>query len=643
MSHRRIFALVAVVLGPLLAFALLETALRLAGYGYDTAFFKKIRIHDRDFLVNNDKFVLRFFPPQLARLPGALRMPAEKPPDTCRIFILGESAALGDPSPPYGAGRLLQAMLSARFPAKKFEVVNVSVTAINSHVIVPIARECARHDGDFWIVYMGNNEMVGPFGAATIFGAQAPPLWAVRLNLAVQQTRVGQLLMSAARQLHFKSAKSASWAGMEMFVGNELPPDDPRKQRVYENFEQNLHDILDAGLSSGARIILNTVAVNLKDCSPFASANPIGPIRTSTAAEEFAQAHYQKACDDDALPFRADSRINGIIRQAGHQASSNLVLLDSAALLAVNDPAGVCGDETFFEHVHFNFNGNYLLARAWADAIAPLLPVKPTEPDWLSQPACEQRVGLTDWNRMLTLSEVIRRWRQPPLNSLSNQVQELEKFTAELSSLRGGLNAAGAARARALFLEDIQRDPDDYLLRFDFGDFLEGVKDWKEAANQWRQVQELLPQYYLAYFQEGRMLEHAGQLGEAESAFNQSVALYPRMTAAWFELGNIHTSEGKYESALQDCERARALEPEQPIFTLCKGKILSRMNRPAAAMEQFRQAIAIRPDYLDAHLALAGELSRANQLTEAVHEFQEVLRLSPGNQAAREALASLQH
>ena len=53
------------------------------------------------------------------------------------------------------------------------------MTAINSHAVLPIARECARHEGDLWIVYMGNNEMIGPFGAISVFGSQAPPLWYV--------------------------------------------------------------------------------------------------------------------------------------------------------------------------------------------------------------------------------------------------------------------------------------------------------------------------------------------------------------------------------------------------------------------------------------------------------------------------------
>ncbi len=656
----------ALTLAPLLAFGLLEGVLRVAGFGYDTAFFKKTRINGRDFLINNDSFVLRFFPPQLTRLPEPLRMEARKPANTCRIFILGESAALGDPSPPYGAWRYLQTLLSEKFPDEKFEVVNVSITAINSHVILPIARECASHQGDFWIVYMGNNEMVGPFGAASVFGAQAPPIWTVRLSLALQKTRVGQWLMTVVRDLKFKSAKSGSWRGMELFLGNQLPPDDLRKERVYHNFQQNLRDILQAGLESGARVVLNTVAVNLKDCSPFASLPPARLAaaeraacqrlasaaaqaqqqgRYRDAAGQFAQAaklqplaadlqyglaqclwsmtnfaaareHFQKACDCDALPFRADSRLNELIRQAALQsANSNLLLFDAAAALAAGSPGDICGDETFLEHVHFNFDGNYRLARAWAGLMAPLLPEsshpKRTGRDWLSQAICEQRLALTDWSRMLIVSEELRRRLKPPLNNQANNGREMEVLSNEFDLLQRQADGAAAARARSLFLDDIQRDPDDFLLLINFGDFLEQMKDWKDAAAVWKQAQALMPQYYLYYFQEGRMLENEGQLDEAESAFRRTVALYPRMTAAWFELSNIHTSEGKYEPALQECERAVSLQPEQPTFFICLGTLLARMNRHSAAIEQYRKAIQIEPDHWDVHLALAVELSRA--------------------------------
>ncbi|MHB9008060.1 MAG: hypothetical protein ACYDC1_14125 [Limisphaerales bacterium] len=164
---------------PLLLLAATEIGLRLAGYGYSTRFFRTATIGGESVLVENDKFGLRFFPAALARTPAPVVLRPAKPPGTIRIFVLGESAALGDPRPAYGFGRYLEVLLRERHPQARFEVVNVAMTAINSHAILPIARECARYDGDFWLVYMGNNEFVGPFGANTVFGPQAPsgPGW----------------------------------------------------------------------------------------------------------------------------------------------------------------------------------------------------------------------------------------------------------------------------------------------------------------------------------------------------------------------------------------------------------------------------------------------------------------------------------
>jgi tetratricopeptide (TPR) repeat protein len=649
------FRLAAVVVLPVLVFGLFEGCLRLAGYGYDTSFFKKVRIGGGDFLVNNDNFVLRFFPPQLARLPAALRMEAEKPPGTCRIFVLGESAALGDPSPSYGAGRCLQALLSERFPGRKFEVVNVAITAINSHAIVPIARECARQQGDFWVIYMGNNEMVGPFGAASVFGDQAPPWWIARCSLALQKARTGQLLLALARHVKGENTDTASWGGMQMFLGHELPPNDPRKETVYRNFRKNLHDIVRAGLDSGAQTILNTVAVNLKDCPPFASLPSNSPANCADAEYRRAQnllmsgntaaaaAEFQQACDDDTLPFRADSRVNAIIRQtAKEEKNAGLIFCDAAAPEVLDEPPGsIAGEELFYEHVHFNFDGNYRLGLAWAKAIEPLLPSEArvgASSSWASRETCARRLALTDWNRDIILGEVARRRSEPPLDGQSNNASELEKLRRESVALHEHMNESTAFQAHAVYVEAIQRAPDDYLLRFNYGDFLEATGDLTEAVSQWRQVEELLPQYYLGYLQEGRMLERAGRLDEAADRFEWTVALNSRAISAWFELSNIHASQGKLPNALGECERARRLEPDEPVFYVCLGRLQSRANNHAAAIDEYRKSIQLRPDYFDGHLALGEELSATGQNDGAEREISEALRLRPDSARAHLAL-----
>src|SRR5208337_4727593 len=153
-GRKWLFRLVALVVIPLASLGAIEAGLRLSGYGYDTSLFRKITTGNGEYFENNDAFGLRFFPPQLVRFLSPIRMPTQKPAGSYRIFILGESAAMGDPEPAYGAGRYLEALLSERYPQTHFEIINTGITAINSHVILPIARDCARHHGDLWIIYM---------------------------------------------------------------------------------------------------------------------------------------------------------------------------------------------------------------------------------------------------------------------------------------------------------------------------------------------------------------------------------------------------------------------------------------------------------------------------------------------------------
>ena len=668
---------------PLLALGGLEAALRLAGYGYRTSFFETYYIGQQKFWVDNENFSLRFFPPELARWSNPILMEANKPTNTYRIFILGESAAQGDPEPAYGAGRYLEVLLRERYPDEHFEVVNVAITAINSNVILPIARECARHDGDLWIIYMGNNEMVGPFGAATVFGAKAPPWWLIRLNLAVQKTRVGQLMTSLARKLG-NHRTEASWGGMQMFLGNQLTPNDPRRETVYRNFQCNLQDILRAGLDADVKIILNTVAVNLKDCPPFASTKDnhlssadlsrfeerLAEARQQQAEDNFkaaaqlyevaakldgtfaesqfrwgesllaqnqvppAREHFQQACNDDALPFRADSRINELIRQAGKQISSpNLDLLDVISALETNGPAPILGQETFYEHVHFNFDGSYRLARAWAEQVQNFLPEaikSQAMGGWASQETCERQLALTDWNRSLVIQSVVQRMRQPPLSTQSNNAQRVEAFDDQLKELHQEMDGASAqVYARGIYLDALKDTPDDYILHENFAQFLQSIGDLIQSVSEWQQACRLSPRNPFAFCLAGRLLAQLGRWPEARAALSEAIALHPGYAEAWLELGKSYFAEGKYEPALKQYEVARRLQPGNPDVYFEMGRTFSLLGRPEESLENFRRALRLKPEYWEAHYCLGGELALQGKIAEARSEFETVIQLQP--------------
>jgi len=383
--HLWLMRLLTMILVPLFVLGVAELGLRLAGYGYDTRFFSQIRIQGQDYYVPNDEFGYRFFPPAIAREPTPQRMAVTKPPNTYRIFVFGESAALGDPDSSYGAWRYLQVLLRERSPETKFEVICVAMTAIDSDVILPIARECARREGDLWIIYMGNNEMVGPFGGGTVFGSRAPGVDLIRADLAIKTTRIGQLLNSLTQLWERPSSAPKTWQGLEMFKGHQLRYDDPDRLRAYENFKENLEDILRAGRNARVPIILSTVGCNLKDCAPFASlhATTLREIQKAQwnevyqegialesagkfpeALDKYAQAgaidpeyaelhfragrcqlavtnndqalrEFELARNYDALAFRADTRIDQTIKEsADAHAGQCVYFLDAARMLA---------------------------------------------------------------------------------------------------------------------------------------------------------------------------------------------------------------------------------------------------------------------------------------------------------------------
>ena len=685
-GRRWLFRFFALVVVPLLLLGAVEVGLRVAGYGYDPALFKRITIGGEQFYVNNESFSLRFFPPQLARGLGPIRMPVHKAAGTYRIFILGESAAVGDPEPAYGAGRYLEALLGARYPETHFEIINTGITAIDSHVILPIARDCARHQGDLWIIYMGNNEMVGPFGAATVFGAKAPPLAWVRFSLAIQKTCLGQLLLNLGRKLKGENAAAPSWGGMEMFVGNQLPANDPRREIVYQNFSRNLRDILEAGSNSGAKILLNTVAVNLADCPPFfslvnsnlppaeraqfdeaftkgvqaeekgnhagavAAFGSAGKLDPQAAELQFrcgesllrlqdyaaAREHLQLACDDDALPFRTDSRLNAIITGMGRQmANDHLVLFDAATALARNLPSGILGEETFYEHVHFNFDGNYRLGRAWAEQVAQMLPPEITKAvannDWASQPACDLRLGLSDWNRSVIYEQMIDRLEKPPLSGQLGNDDRVEKLEEQGKELRSRMNATNAALADADFKSALERARDDCYLRANYGVFLQVNNHLPEAAAQWRQIHDLLPQDFLACFEVGRMLALQEQWAGAEGWFRQAVALRSTLTEGWIELGNVLAYEGKLDGALASYATALTQRPQDAQTIFRSARVLAKLNRHAEARARYRAAIKQNPGDWEPHYELGGELDAAGQTDAATTEFGEAARLNSGS------------
>ncbi len=685
------FRLAALTVIPAMLLGGLELALRLAGAGFSPGFFLRARIEGQPFEIENARYGWQFFPPRLARAPGTLRFPAVKPPDTCRIFVLGESAAFGDPEPAYGFARYLDALLSRRYPRLQFEVVNVAMTAINSHVVRDIARQCAARQGDLWIVYMGNNEVVGPFGAGTVFGRPAAGRVFIRLQLALGRTRTGQALRALWQRLASPAGAPDQWGGMEMFLEQKVPADDPRLRRVYRHFAANLEDIIRFGRRARAGVLVGTVAVNLRDCPPFASTN-----RSSLDADARAQwqrlfsqgdeaaqsrdwvraesafrqaaalddghadlhfrwaqsllsldraaeadARFERACDLDLLRFRADGPINDLIRQTVLRAGTNtsLRLVDAQGQFAARASEGFTGRAGFFEHVHLTAAGNYALARLFADASDPFLrerfPRHTGElQSWPTEEECHRVLARTGWAQAGILEELHRRLQLPPFTFQTGHAGRFQALAMELEQARAGLTEAALGEALARLQAALADRPQDLFIRQMLARLLQQTGDSASAIAQWRILASQYPHSIDAWYQLGNALDRAGQGSEAIASFQRAVSLDRDNAESFNGLGLALAGQRRWPEAIRAYERALELKPRFAGAHVNLGLALAESGRPGEARAHYQTAISLKPENPAAFVNLGKLLNREGKISDAIATYLEGIRAFPDDALA---------
>ena len=695
MSRRKLwcFRLITLAGIPFLFLGLVELGLRLAGFGYPVSFLLKSSNHGENTFVQNNQFGWRFFGPRMARQPEATSIPREKPPDTVRIFVFGESAAYGDPQPHFGLPRMLDAMLGARHPDKKFEVVNAAMTGINSHVIRPLACDCTKAHADVWVIYMGNNEVVGPFGAGTVFGDQATPLPLIRASLALKTTRIGQLLDSF-RGFAQKTAQSGEWEGMRMFVKYKLAEADPRLAADYRNFDENLKDIIAAGRKSGAKIVLSTVAVNLKDCAPFASLHPPtllasrlddwqrsfdagkkaqenGDFRqalldydqAARMDETFAELRFRRgqcalqlkdaataqkefaaARDLDALRFRCDSRLENIIRQ---EAKDDVTLADGERALAEASPEGIPGADSFYEHVHLTFQGNYILSRAIAEKVEEALALPASAP-WPELAECEQRLGHTSRDTQMALSAMLGRLADIPFTLQSNHDEQLRYLTETARGLPPANSVASLRKAQSTVEAALARWPDDAALWEELGEIKQSQGDYAGANTAAQRSLDKVPSSTECWQLYGISLGQDGKYENAVTAFKHVFALDPQAVWARQNLALCLDKLGRRDEAVVQLKHALALKPDYGTGWLTLGQLYEQLGRTNDAQQCYSAALTNRVNQADDLATLARFCMTRRWFGPATTNFAAAIELSPSDpglrmEAGRALVASGRH
>ena len=480
---------------------LVEGTLRLFGVGCSTSFLAR----KGDYWFPNDKFAVQFFGPRSTSRPVYFRVPVQKGTNTVRIVVLGESAAMGTPDPAFCFGRILEVMLEANFPGKKIELVNAAMRGIDSHVVRKVAADCARIKPDVFIVYMGNNEVIGLHGPEPGCSRLSQWLPMIRAGDFLKSTRLGQLF----KKMGGRASSRAETQDMKFFRKQRLAPDDWRREAVRQNFAANLREICRLGKRAGAKVIVSTVPVNMKDFPPLGSV-----AGKYNAEEQFKLGRYRQALDWDALQFRADSRLNEKILEV---ATNEAVLVDSVKAFADAD-GGAPGAKLFRDHVHPTFEGDYLLARTFLNSFIP-------NPSPLAIEDCKRLLAYTDWHDaqiQLAMADLTSR---PPYQDQLNYRErqaEAEKLARERIAQ---LTVPQVEAALQISLAAVKRRPDDWLLRHNCAQLYQALGRPAGAVEHLDAIAKMFP--HVASFQRllGQTLLAAGRSDAAQFHFEEAAKL----------------------------------------------------------------------------------------------------------------------
>lgn len=614
-----------------LGLALLEGVLALTGVGDDARLddpyvgFEGSRTL---FVRTGDTHTTR---PEKLTFFNAQSFPADKGPDTLRVFTLGGSTTFGRPyDDRVSFGRWLERYLDDAEPGRRHEVINAGGISYASYRITRLFQELLDYEPDLFVLYTGHNEFLEErtYGQLT----QRSP-WRKRVDAGLSKLRSATVLRRALGRGAETSQKTvlgdAVQAKLEVWTGLQAyTRDDAQATAITEHFGLQLDRMAALAADHDVPLILVAPASNLADFSPFKSQHgdavpasdrrriaeiltrardrSAGPVSLDELVEArdldpaYAETHFRlgrallaldrvdaarqafvQARELDVAPLRAPGAIVEHVRAAAER--HGLPLVDLLVILRQTNP--IPGNDHFLDHVHPDIPVHQRLAR---DLVRRLADGGWVEIDGDPEPAW----AATDRRVLAGLDRTY--YAQRDLN------------LAKVLGWAGKLEEAEAPLLRAAEVLDGDLD-----LHLNLGTLWQKMGRPDDALQHLRRAVELAPDNAEAQFNLGVVYGQTGALDAGVAALREALRLrggdYPE---ALFNLGVLQREGGDLDGALATFERA-LVRGQVPEIYRALGRTLRLAGRPGEAETVLRRGLEATPD--DPRLALELALGLADQ------------------------------
>ena len=368
------------VLLPIIFLILLELGLRLFNYGEE--FMQWVPVTKTTLGLNPD-IGKKYFTKTNA-VPESIQDTFDKvkQDNSFRVFVLGGSSAAGYPFMPLGSfSRYIDQRLKLVYPESKIEVVNISLTAVNSYTIRDFIPKVLEEKPDLIIIYAGHNEYYGALGIGSMesLGTSRDM---VNLILYLDKYKTTQFirdLLSWAISLFANEEEVQTGTLMSRMAEDQsIPLNSEKFEKGIDQFKGNMKDVIEMIQKANVNLIIGNLTSNLKDLSPFISSNVDGLPAANTVYNEASQAYdnqeykladslYRYAKDLDLLRFRAPEKLNTAIIDLGNEYNLQIVNIDSA--FKAESPNQIVGNNLMTDHLHPTLRGYQIMGNAFYQAM----------------------------------------------------------------------------------------------------------------------------------------------------------------------------------------------------------------------------------------------------------------------------------
>ncbi len=553
-----LFRIIAVSL-PILFLLLLEGILRLVSYGDNLdLFMENPREGYKEYMIVNPAVGKKYFQKLEYTAPPNDIFLKEKKEGTFRIFVMGSSTVFGFPyERNLMFSRILHKRLEDAYPGKHFEVVNTSITAINSYTLLDYAKQIVRYSPDAILVYAGHNEFYGAFGAGSNEN-MSKSLRLTRLHMYFMDFRFFQLFRNAVAKIGSGKENQVHGTLMKRIVANQdIPFEGEDYTRAMTRYRQNMGDMLQLYKEEGFPVFLSDVVSNVRDIVPLSAVSTGDKNRAWEVYREAVKAYqsgefekasalFYEAKDLDGVRFRASEEVNRIIRElSGEYGTYFVPMLD---FFREASPHGIIGNNLMTEHVHPNIEGEFLMADAFfQEVLASGLPGKANKDRLYSSKYYKRNWGYTELDSLLAhhrIANLKTHWPFVPVEPNNSDYRETYRPISKEDS--------------AAFLS--MRFPEMYLdmIRLDLAREYEAEGNDYAAYREYEALIRTNPYIPENYRDAATSLINLGHLPLALEYFQKSLELETSFYAI-FRMGEIYLIKGDYLNARKRFQEAFAV------------------------------------------------------------------------------------